>query len=89
MLTRAIPLFRLNVRRLVCEREERLGYKSVDDIKKHPFFKGIDWANIRNSTCSVAQVPHVVALGLTRTLPPDSIMLRHSDAAQCADDRQP
>ena len=54
----------------MCDREERLGSKSVDDIKKHPFFKGIDWANIRNSTPSSAPRRRTVAPGLTRSLAP-------------------
>lgn len=26
----------------------RLGHKGIDEIKQHPFFKDIDWVNIRN-----------------------------------------
>ena len=33
---------------MVCSCECRLGINGVDEIKKHPFFKGIDWDNIRN-----------------------------------------
>jgi len=29
--------------------DKRLGYHGSDEIKKHPFFKSIDWKNIRNS----------------------------------------
>ncbi len=36
------------IKRMVCSRECRLGINGVDEIKKHPFFKGIDWDNIRN-----------------------------------------
>lgn len=35
------------IRRLVCNAENRLGTASVDDIKRHPWFHGVDWANIR------------------------------------------
>ena len=27
--------------------ENRIGRNSVDEIKTHPFFKGVDWINIR------------------------------------------
>ena len=28
------------------DREKRLGYNGAEEIKNHPFFKGIDWDNI-------------------------------------------
>eukprot|EP00028_Trichosphaerium_sp_Am-I-7-wt_P001063 CAMPEP_0168531722 /NCGR_PEP_ID=MMETSP0405-20121227/15688_1 /TAXON_ID=498012 /ORGANISM="Trichosphaerium sp, Strain Am-I-7 wt" /LENGTH=493 /DNA_ID=CAMNT_0008556721 /DNA_START=105 /DNA_END=1586 /DNA_ORIENTATION=- len=31
--------------RLMCDQHERIGY---EDIVSHPFFKGVDWKNIRN-----------------------------------------
>lgn len=37
------------IRKLVCPAENRLGLHGVDEIKKHPFFKKIDWDNIRNT----------------------------------------
>ena len=33
--------------RMVSPPETRLGINGVEEIKKHPFFKGIDWNNIR------------------------------------------
>jgi serine/threonine protein kinase len=36
------------IRKLVTSNESRLGFNGADEIKKHPFFKGIDWVNIRN-----------------------------------------
>ena len=33
---------------MVSQPESRLGVHGVEEIKKHPFFKGIDWNNIRN-----------------------------------------
>ena len=33
--------------RMVSPAETRLGIHGVEEIKKHPFFKGIDWNNIR------------------------------------------
>ena len=34
--------------RMVSQPESRLGVHGVEEIKKHPFFKGIDWNNIRS-----------------------------------------
>ena len=34
---------------LVAPAECRLGNKGVEEIKKHPFFKNLDWENIRNT----------------------------------------
>lgn len=36
------------IRRLCTDAEERIGKDSADEIKAHPFFKGVDWANIRH-----------------------------------------
>ena len=33
--------------RMVSQPESRLGVHGVEEIKKHPFFKGIDWNNMR------------------------------------------
>ena len=35
--------------KLINNPNERLGLKGADEIKKHPFFKGVDWDNIRNT----------------------------------------
>ena len=35
--------------KMINNSEERLGKKGPEEIKKHPFFKGVDWNNIRNS----------------------------------------
>lgn len=32
----------------MCDVNDRLGINGVDEIKAHPFFKGIDWKNLRN-----------------------------------------
>ena len=29
--------------------DKRLGYTGADEIKRHPFFKNVDWKNIRKS----------------------------------------
>lgn len=36
------------IRRLVTVPESRLGLGGADEIKRHPFFKKLDWDNIRN-----------------------------------------
>ena len=38
------------LKRLICDTETRLGRNGVDEIKAHPFFKGIDWDNVRKMT---------------------------------------
>lgn len=37
------------IRKLVTVADQRLGINGVEDIKKHPFFKGLDWNGIRDS----------------------------------------
>ena len=32
----------------MCDVNDRLGANGVDEIKSHPFFKGLDWKNLRN-----------------------------------------
>ena len=34
---------------LITNSNQRLGLKGADEIKQHPFFKGVDWENIRNT----------------------------------------
>ncbi len=36
------------MKQLITSAEERLGRNGVDEIKSHPFFKGIDWEHIRD-----------------------------------------
>ncbi|KAE8900371.1 Serine/threonine-protein kinase 38-like [Phytophthora fragariae] len=36
------------IRRLVCNAENRLGTGSVEEIKQHPWFHGVDWTTLRS-----------------------------------------
>lgn len=38
------------LRRFIEDPETRIGSRGVDEIKSHPFFNGIEWDNIRNTT---------------------------------------
>jgi protein-serine/threonine kinase len=35
------------IRSFLTDAKNRIGYNSVEEIKKHKFFKGIDWDEIR------------------------------------------
>jgi serine/threonine kinase 38 len=35
------------LKRLLCDADNRLGANGVEEIKAHPFFKGLDWDNLR------------------------------------------
>ena len=36
------------ISKLINNSNERLGLKGADEIKRHPFFRGVDWENIRS-----------------------------------------
>uniref|UniRef100_A0AAV1UVF8 non-specific serine/threonine protein kinase n=1 Tax=Peronospora matthiolae TaxID=2874970 RepID=A0AAV1UVF8_9STRA len=42
------------VRGLICNAENRLGTRSIDEIKRHPWFNGVDWSTLRS-----IQAPHI------------------------------
>jgi hypothetical protein len=35
------------LKKMVTDSETRLGRNGADEIKKHPFFEGLDWDNLR------------------------------------------
>lgn len=42
--------------RFLCPAHERIGYHGADEIKKHPFFDGIDWDNLRETEAPIVPV---------------------------------
>ena len=36
------------LRKLIADADVRLGRNGAEDIKKHPFFNGLDWSSLRN-----------------------------------------
>ena len=36
------------LKRFMCDADDRLGANGVDEIKGHPFFRGVDWEGIRD-----------------------------------------
>ena len=45
--------------RLVGSAEQRLGQNGLEDFVSHPFFIGLDWDNLRESTSSTRLYPYI------------------------------
>ena len=45
------------IRALICDKEERLGQRGIQEFKDHPFFSGLDWDNIHNM--EAPQIPEI------------------------------
>ena len=37
------------IKRMICEADDRLGSRGVEEIKEHPFFRGTDWNRLRET----------------------------------------
>ncbi|KAF9949809.1 Serine/threonine-protein kinase [Modicella reniformis] len=59
------------IRRLICSPEMRLGRHSVHEIMSHPFFRGVDWANIRRMESPF--VPVLTSITDTSYFPTDDL----------------